>query len=138
MIVEINTNASLDEINEALALVDAEAVMYEAPGPHIDPTWEKLPPTDSQRQLVLLTLVQKGNATRDELSNILSIPDSAVDGRILELRHGGWVVETDEKRLTEAGKPAKVLTPAEKCGIKLRLAPTVWFPNGGRIEAACQ
>jgi hypothetical protein len=131
----IDAAQALEELTELLAISDtlAAAEVTVSSEPTILDAWFKLPPTDSQRQRVLLYLL-RGPATRDDIAQALSIPDSATDARVIELRHGGWVAETDEKRVTVAGGNAAVLVATDKARKACRLATLSWFPGGIRPE----
>lgn len=126
----------IDELTTCQGLSDALAtcsLKWDEPT-EPDPSWFKLPPADSQRQRVLLYLLDNAE-TREKIAQDLRIPDSAVDGRVMELAGGGWVVDTGEKRDTQYGRLARVVTATDKARRHCRLAPLKWFPGGVRPEA---
>jgi hypothetical protein len=69
------------------------------------------PKSGSQRERVLTAIRRSGTngMTRDELAHYLRLPDSSVDGRVWELKHGQWVCEADHTRPTSSGGDAHAL-----------------------------
>lgn len=72
------------------------------------------PRSGSQRHRVLVAIVEYSGLTRDEVSNKLSLPDSSVDARVLELKKGGWVEESEDTRTTRNGSQAAVVRATAK------------------------
>lgn len=134
---EDQQGALVAEICEALSLVSVPATFgvpeWEAPPAEPDPNWFKLPSANSQRQSVLL-LILEGGKTRDELCHALDRENSSIDARVLELIGGGWIIESDEQRQTRYGRKATVLEATDKARSNCRLAPLKWFPGGVRPE----
>lgn len=104
--------------------------------PQVDPKFLKLPSSGSQRQAVLLTILA-ADKTPDEIADELACANSSVDGRVLELRQGGFIKATDQTRPTPWGGKAAVLTATQKARTECRLAPKAWFPGAVR-PATCQ
>jgi DprA winged helix domain len=74
---------------------------------------ENTPHRDTQRAAVLEAIVTQPR-TRDDLAADLGLPDSGVDGRIWELKKGGFVEDSPTMRRTRRGRRAHVLTPTPK------------------------
>lgn len=74
------------------------------------------PRSGSQRHRVLVAIVAAGERglTREETSRQLNLPDSGTDGRVLELKQGGWVEDTERRRKTERNCDAAVVVATAK------------------------
>lgn len=126
--------ASLEEISEALGLLDGVSFTVEAEREQtIDSSWRKLPNGGSQRQSILLTFLTKGDRTRDDFRLDSDLSDGSIDPRIHELEQGGHLVKTGEYRETQYGRRAAVLTVTESTRKAINRAPRVWFPNAQRV-----
>lgn len=137
----ITPNAVQAEVDELLSLgVTFDGVpetrWHVEEEPQIDPKFLKLPSSGSQRQAVLLAILA-GDKTPDEIADELRCANSSVDGRVLELRQGGYIKATDQTRPTPWGGRAAVLTATQKARTECRLAPKAWFPGAIR-PATCQ
>lgn len=74
------------------------------------------PRSGTQRHKILTAIVAAGarGMTRDEIAGALHLPDSSTDARVLELKAGEWLKETDDVRRTRSGGEAHVLVATLK------------------------
>lgn len=80
------------------------------------------PRSGSQRDRILRAIRKAGSSgmTRDELARQLHLPDSSVDGRVWELKHGHWVCDAEHTRKTSSGGDARALVLTGKSIIYFR------------------
>lgn len=134
----LSLDAVRREVEELLSIgvtFNAEPELrWDSDEPEIDPSWFSLPSSGSQRQAVLLAVLE-GGKTRDDLDRELSI--GSCGPRLRELRLGGWIEYTDQTKLTQYGQKGRVLRATQKARNHCRLKPKGWFPGGVR-PATCQ
>jgi hypothetical protein len=139
MILSFNGDVGLDsvaqEIGELLSIGVSFDTMpeirWDSDEPEIDPSWLSLPAPNSQRQSVLLAVLE-GDKTRDDLDRELGI--GSVGPRLRELRLGGFVEYSDRTKITQYGSQGRVLAATHKTKTQCRLKPAAWFPGGVRPE----
>ena len=108
---DISSDEARMELIELLSISDmlSEVSLEEfvESDPTTDEAWFKLPKCGSQRQAVLLRLLD-GETTRDALNDICDGP------RVHELVVGGWAAYTEEKIETRRGDQARLVQATEK------------------------
>jgi hypothetical protein len=92
------------------------------------------PKSGTQRWQVFLEIAKayshRFGLTRNECSVRLGIPDSSADARVLELRQGGWIQETERTRQTENGQEARILEPTPAGWVALEDYEHIPIPPG--------
>lgn len=135
--LNVTGTADQDAILEALSLIDGITVEIVHNEPRFEPGWEKLPKTGTQRQATLLHFIREGRSTRDRCKLALGLGShSDCATRVTELIRGGFLRETDETWLTNAGDRAAVVEITDKARKLVKLARRDWFPLGVRIDPA--
>ena len=78
--------------------------------------FDELPKPKSQRGRILLYAVERGfrGLTADEATFDLEIPSQSCRPRLVELRRGGWVHETERRRVSEADSTLPVFVATAK------------------------
>ena len=94
---------------------------------------ENFPRSGSQRRRVLLIVVRAGHAgrTSDEIADRYEINLYSVKPRLLELRRGGWVRRTGERRTTGGSKTGSdVYVPTARALEEIARDPDMgrWIP----------
>lgn len=125
---------ALDELHTLLSISDvlSTATIEEDSfgGSMPQESWFKLPKAGTQRQAVLLRLLD-GETTRDALNDICDGP------RVYELVVGGWAEYTEMKTETRRGDRARLVRATTKARLSCRLQPLSWFPGNIR-PLACR
>jgi hypothetical protein len=128
----IEPQKSYDELAELLSISETLCdCIIETEETSVDASWFNLPKAGSQRQAVLLRLLE-GPTTCDDLSNIWG--SDSVGPRIHELVIGGWARYSETKVPTTRGSMARLVEATPKAYNVCRLQPLAWFPGGMRPQ----
>jgi len=65
------------------------------------------------RYAILAKIKELGNATCDEIEQLLNLSHQCASARISELNKDNLIEDTGERRLTRLGRKARVYTPRE-------------------------